>query len=264
MDLCLCIAASHPRPLDERVAELAACGIPCLEVTWLGFPHWDVRRCGRIREALAEQGLRMRSIHAPFGTELNVLDRDPGLRLHALEAHLHMLPAVAALGAHVFVMHPGREFKSGRPYSELIDSGVDAVSQVTVRAAELGVEVALENVLPAHALGSHESIVEVVDRADHPSLGICLDTGHANVVSTVEDALQHFGSRINHVHLHDNNGRSDEHLCPGLGSIDWPPVLEGLKRVGFEGPLTLECRPPPDIPPEAIRGFVLAALGLSG
>ena len=59
-----------------------------------------------------------------------------------------------------------------------------------------------------------------------------------------------------------NNGEADEHLCPSLGAIDWPAVVRRLRDVGFPGPLTLECRPPPDVPPDGIRAFVLNALGL--
>ena len=251
MDLCFCIAANDPRALDERAPDLATYHVSCLEITWKGFPHWDPRECARLRDGLANHGLRMRSIHMPFGPELNIIDDDPGLRLHALEAHLHMLPATAALGVEIVVMHPGREFVSDRPLSELVDSCIDATRLVTDRASELGMRVALENVLPAHALSAH----------DHPALGICLDTGHAHVVDNVVRAIDVFAHRIIHVHLHDNQGDTDKHLCPGLGNIDWPPAIERLREVGYSGPLTLECRPPKGVAKDEIRKFVLDALG---
>jgi sugar phosphate isomerase/epimerase len=36
-------------------------------------------------------------------------------------------------------------------------------------------------------------------------------------------------------HLHDNKRRSDDHLAPGEGSIDWPAALMSLQKIGYEG-----------------------------
>ena len=44
--------------------------------------------------------------------------------------------------------------------------------------------------------------------------------------------------------MHDNRGTNDEHLVPlGGGIIDWKAFSDSLKRVGFEGTLSLECAP---------------------
>ena len=42
------------------------------------------------------------------------------------------------------------------------------------------------------------------------------------------------------VHAHDNHGRSDEHLAPGAGFIDWNRVLTELDQTGFHGGIILE------------------------
>ncbi len=34
-----------------------------------------------------------------------------------------------------------------------------------------------------------------------------------------------------HVHLHDNNGRRDEHLPLGEGSVDWATVIGKLAKL---------------------------------
>ena len=45
---------------------------------------------------------------------------------------------------------------------------------------------------------------------------------------------------VHHVHLHDNDGRSDLHLPPGAGTIDWAAVVLALKDAGYDGTITLE------------------------
>ena len=42
------------------------------------------------------------------------------------------------------------------------------------------------------------------------------------------------------VHAHDNRGRSDDHLVPFDGSIDWPAAMTALQKVGYDGPVILE------------------------
>ena len=47
-------------------------------------------------------------------------------------------------------------------------------------------------------------------------------------------------SRILHVHVSDNNGREDQHLPIGCGTVDFPRLLSQLKRAGYDGTFTLE------------------------
>lgn len=42
------------------------------------------------------------------------------------------------------------------------------------------------------------------------------------------------------VHVHDNFGRTDDHLPPGKGGIDWRELLGSLETAGFNGMLMLE------------------------
>jgi sugar phosphate isomerase/epimerase len=52
--------------------------------------------------------------------------------------------------------------------------------------------------------------------------------------------IRRFPERLYHVHLHDNDGRSDLHLPPGAGNIDWPGVIQALVDVGYDRTITLE------------------------
>ena len=67
---------------------------------------------------------------------------------------------------------------------------------------------------------------------------VTLDVGHANIEGSVERAIEVFGSRIKHVHLNDNNGKSSNHSELGLGTINWKSVAPFLKS--FDGMLTIE------------------------
>jgi sugar phosphate isomerase/epimerase len=48
-------------------------------------------------------------------------------------------------------------------------------------------------------------------------------------------------------HLHDNNGKTDDHLLPFDGAIDWPAVLMAFRKVGYDGVWMFELAPA-DVP----------------
>ena len=77
-----------------------------------------------------------------------------------------------------------------------------------------------------------------------PEIGLHLDIGHCNLMveeNTADELLAKYGSRLRHVHLHDNKGGSaDLHLPLGTGTIDVPHYVRSLKASGYDGTITLE------------------------
>ena len=81
-----------------------------------------------------------------------------------------------------------------------------------------------------------------------PSLGLHLDIGHANLMvekNTTGEIIETYGSRLRHVHLHDNKGGTvDLHLPLGSGNLDLVRHLRTLKQCGYDGTITLEVFAP--------------------
>ena len=68
----------------------------------------------------------------------------------------------------------------------------------------------------------------------------CVDSGHAHAAASGEypDVAKHirqFKDYIRILHLHDNNGQSDQHLLPGQGTINWKETFDALKEIGYDG-----------------------------
>ena len=86
---------------------------------------------------------------------------------------------------------------------------------------------------------------EVGDDPETSNLGICIDLGHANQSvdagrHPVTNYLERYAGQLCHLHLHDNHGKDDDHIAPGLGTIDWPQVLSVLSDIQFTGTAVLE------------------------
>lgn len=87
-------------------------------------------------------------------------------------------------------------------------------------------------------------------QADTPWVGLTLDVGHVSFekgagyrdFGSIAGLIDHVGARLFHVHAHDYDGVHD-HIPIGSGGIDWPPIIEALKRAGYRGVLCLELNP---------------------
>jgi sugar phosphate isomerase/epimerase len=122
-----------------------------------------------------------------------------------------------------------------------------------------------EDLLTYHAGMRLDVLVEQVQAVSSPSVGICLDVGHAFLAAPYWRDVDYLGALrqaapwIRHVHIHDNFGRIDEraqsiaeravfgeadsHMPPGWGDIPLAEVLAILAQVDYSGWLICELRP---------------------
>jgi sugar phosphate isomerase/epimerase len=71
-------------------------------------------------------------------------------------------------------------------------------------------------------------------------VGICLDFGHAHLDGDVVDAVETVSEHLIATHLHDNRGRTDDHLLPLDGTIDWAAALLAVQKIGYDDPFIFE------------------------
>jgi len=116
-------------------------------------------------------------------------------------------------------------------YSEI---GLKRLQKIADYAKEMGVKIAFEN---TKIKGYLEY---VLNNIANDNVGICYDSGHCHAHFNDEFNYSNFKDRIFAVHLHDNDGTSDQHLTPFDGTIDWELVLNKLRENGYVGPTTLE------------------------
>jgi sugar phosphate isomerase/epimerase len=241
----------HGRRLDRsHLAEIAAHGFEAVEVfaTRTHFDYHSTAAIAALQEWLADAGLELHSLHAPVsegftaGRPLGALSlaaADADARHRALaeaEAALHVARRIPLK---VFVVHLGLPRWQTAPGADTRDAARRSVEALADAAAPLGVTVALEG-LP-NELSRAGSLVYFVERVlDRPDVGICLDTGHAQLESDVVEVVETVSEHLRAAHLHDNRGRADDHLPPFEGVIDWPAAVTALQKIGFEGPLMFE------------------------
>lgn len=100
----------------------------------------------------------------------------------------------------------------------------------------------LDRTMPEKYCQHYEDLMELVDSYHDSAVGICWDTGHANLMNfDQKKALLELGSRLKILHINDNYyGARDEHLLPFHGTINWNAFLEALAEISYEGLLNYE------------------------
>lgn len=190
-----------------------------------------------VRQALDRYGLDVRG---HMGWYLPIGSQEPRLRRAAVAIASEYLEVFAAVGVPAATIHADWPYSIFSP-DEGVAYQVESLRALVEIGRRLGVGIMYEPVAGPH--DTPERIEEVL--AAVPELLFHLDLGHSNVWGrSVEGMIDQFGSRLYHVHLHDNNGQGDLHLPPGTGTIDWPRAVAALKRARYDRTITLETFAP--------------------
>lgn len=109
-----------------------------------------------------------------------------------------------------------------------------------------GVNVLLENSCTVNTQGLYfpmtgQDLKDMIAYLNHPRFGAIWDIGHAHIQGLDQhDEMVTLAGDLKAVHIHDNNGRRDQHQAVFNGSLDWDSVLRGIVDSGFPGPFTYE------------------------
>jgi sugar phosphate isomerase/epimerase len=235
----------------DHLIEIGAHGFEAIELfaTRTHFDYHSAAAAGDLQQWLAEAGLRLHGIHAPiaeslvgdrWGPALTLASTDPDTRTLAVSESIAALQVARRIPFDVLVVHLGLpRSQQPLPSDNNRDAARRSLDELQRAADPLGVRVAIE-VIP-NDLSRAEGLAHLVEELlEESGAGICLDFGHAHMDGDVVDAVEMVSEHLIATHVHDNRGRTDDHLVPFDGSIDWPSVLTAVQKVGFEGTMLFE------------------------
>lgn len=199
----------------EHLLEIASHGFEAVEVVAVDG-HIDYRNPATVADLqqwLAEAGLELANIHATGGWD----DAE------------HALHIARRIPARVLVVHANVGSR---------DAARKGLEHLARAGEPLGVTVGVEVLVDAKFRAN--SVVHFVEHEIDARVGICLDVGHARIAGDVVEAIESVSEHLVAVDVHDNRGRTDDHLPPFDGMIDWPSALTMIQKIGFDGPLMFE------------------------
>lgn len=233
----------YRHPIEQTLQPIREAGFETLEIS-TAPQHLDLSSASAL-QALArrieETGLRVHSLHAPFGHDVNITSPDASQRRAALERLQLAAEALAILGGKLYVIHPGGEDQRWVWERDLrMALAVEGLLEVTAACSLRGLTLVLETPLPHLLGGSLEDFAWILDRLPREGVGVCIDTSHCSLGGFLFDAVARLGDRLVHVQVSDNRGVTDDHLPPGQGHIDWSRFRQALVGIGYRGVFMLE------------------------
>ena len=206
---------------------------------------WE-KEVGHIRAVAEELGMDFVQSHAPGG---NPLQYGAGWDL-LLASTVRSLEICAMLGIPNTVVHLGWAddllYEDKAAEEAYFERNMEFIRGLIPTMEKTGVMVLAENTTHAN-MGSRwylytgEEMKDFLRYADHPLLGACWDTGHANVEGHQYADLTALGGDLRAIHFNDNRGGGDEHVMPYLGTMSVDEVMCGLRDSGYRGVFTFEC-----------------------
>jgi sugar phosphate isomerase/epimerase len=202
---------------------------------------------------------------------LDLIAAEKSRRIAAMDEVKRAIESAEQVPFAAIVLHLG--LKDAAWDEPALERSLTAIEHLKAFAAPLGVRLLLQNL--QNEVATPEHLLHVLKAGHFDSVGVCLDVGHLHLAmpaegaphdSGVAAAVDLLGSRIAQVHLHDNHGAfahisemKDEHLWPGLGSIDWPSVSSALATLPAATPGILEIAGDRDEPAESVTRKAEAA-----
>jgi sugar phosphate isomerase/epimerase len=233
---------NHPgRDVLKEVQWIAEMGFDFVDLTLeppMGLPsRVDLKA---LRELLQKSKLQIVGHTAYY---LPMCSPFESIRKASVEELKECVVAFAELGTRWMNIHPDRHAPM-HDRKFIIDRNLQSLRELFVVADKVGVGLMIEN-LP----GSFNTVKQLGELLEPlPQLGLHLDIGHANLLTdynTTDELLKVYGSRLKHVHLHDNKGGSaDLHLPLGTGNIELDYYVDALQASGYDGTITLEVFTP--------------------
>lgn len=218
-----------------------------------GFQGWEIidegsqRLEGEFKEKVKEiyetTNLKL-SLHAPF-SDLNIASLNERIWEESIKQIRGSISEIHEL-IEICVVHPGNYSPLSIQMPEKAKKKeFEALKILAKYASEYGIRVAVENMTSIEMLlgKNPEEMKRIMREVGMDNLGVCLDTGHANMTKTLNKWLRYdLDLKIIHMHANDNFGEKDEHLPLGKGNIDWKRLFDELKKNNYESLMVAEMK----------------------
>ncbi|MDP5307377.1 bifunctional sugar phosphate isomerase/epimerase/4-hydroxyphenylpyruvate dioxygenase family protein [Paracoccus spongiarum] len=226
--------------LREKLAAIAAAGFDGLEIFEQDFLQ-DAASPREVGQMIRDHGLQV-MLFQPFRD----FEGLPGpLRARAFDRARHKFDLMAELGADLMLIcssvHP--QALGG------IDRAADDLAELAGIAADRGLRLGYEALAWGRHVNDHRDAWEIVRRADHPALGLILDSFHSLSRRIDPDTIRRIpGDRIFFVQLADAPQIDMDLLywsrhfrnMPGEGDLPVVDFMRAVAATGYAGPLSLE------------------------
>ena len=165
-------------------------------------------------------GLDIR-IHSPT-VDINIASLNKGIRKESIKQIINCAHIAEDLNANAITVHPGI---IGRNEPHLREQAmlysIESIGEIIDNS---NVTISVEN-MPVRGKFLGNTVEEIERIQEETGCYLTIDTGHGNTCGNLEEMLNL--KKISYCHLNDNDGKKDQHIALGDGTMD----LKLLKKI---------------------------------
>lgn len=204
----------------------------------------------RLGEYAKKLGIPFVQAHAPFSFDYDKRDLDTDI----FPLIYRGVEIAALAGAKLVVVHPLHAGPYFGHEEERFEQNMAFYRRFIPLCEQYGIKICVENMWKTNRqrkVIDHDTCsrpaefnryVDTLNADGGDHFCACLDIGHTVLVGEDPVAMIHaMGSRIQALHIHDNNYHDDTHTLPGTCKVEMQPIFRALGEVGYSGPFTLEA-----------------------
>ena len=212
------------------------------------FAEGDYLETARqIRKYADSIGLFCNQAHAPFGSKQGACEKDSPM----FDKIVRAMVIASTLGAKAIVVHPLHHLKYAQNAIELKQENIRFYLDLLPYAKRLGIVILAENmwqwddnkdnIVPSVCSDPSE-FAQYVDMINSPYFKACLDIGHVALLGgSIYDTIKTLGTRLEGLHIHDNDLSYDTHQIPFTGKVNFSEMTTALAEIGYKGDITFEA-----------------------
>lgn len=227
----------------EDIPAVAAAGFAFAEcpVTTLE-PEADDATAAPIIAALRAAPIPVRAFNLFIPPEIKIVG--PRVDEKRLRRYTQVtLERIHAAGVKILVFGsgPARNVPEGFSRQTATEQFINFSRFAGALAEKNGIVIGIESITrkggSTNILNTFEETVEIARAIDHPAIKVMADVGQMEPENEPWEHLSQCGDMIVHVHLTDSDRRA-----PGTGHLDWLAAFGELRKTGYDGMMSLECR----------------------
>lgn len=234
--------------LDVSIRKAALLGYDAIE---LALSHAGQANQQQLKTLLGDHGLHLAAISTGrvfAESRVWMTHPDSSVRQKAVSILKGLIEVAAAFNSRVNIGRSRGYIHPEDTYETAEGRFLDCLRECADFAAPLGVEILLEpvNRYEINFLNCVQDAISLLKKAQLPNVRIMPDVFHMNIEdASITGSFEEAGDRVGYVHFADSN-----RLAPGWGHLDFPAIIETLRKIQYDGYVTVEILPHPN-PDEA-------------
>lgn len=170
---------------------------------------------------------------------LSLTDGRPEVRARAVQRVQDHIRLARQINSSAVTIGLLRGVGSAGKMQEELDLLHAAMAECVAFACEEGIRLLLEpiNRYETNLLTNVDDTIDFIEQMGNPThVGVLYDIFHANIEEqSISRSVERLGNKLFHVHFADSN-----RWLPGMGHIDYGPIIASLRKINYQGYASLE------------------------